>query len=292
VKGEGNSVNYKYRMCDPRVGRFFALDPLASKYPWNSTYAFSENRVIDGVELEGLEFEVKRTGYNQYGKGGVTTVTLKDDIKFGTFTLVIEKMDYPIQITVKDFQPFYMEYLKKSSASVPLMAYGWVEAIGIQNKSSILNLITTKVEEQINSLTPLLTPLGTVSTNSTLYERKQEAVVGNLHTGELFTKEFEKIVTKTTIGYDIEKIVYLEVEVISTDIENMKVELENKGFKVSIIQVKQADIVKPVLINDPKNPNGINIKTEVSITENMDVEKETKLISIKSDTTNEKKEAE
>ncbi len=56
IKGKGNSVNYKYRMHDPRVGRFFAVDPLAKDYPWNSVYAFSENRVIDGVELEGLEF--------------------------------------------------------------------------------------------------------------------------------------------------------------------------------------------------------------------------------------------
>jgi RHS repeat-associated protein len=56
IKGEGNSVNFKYRMHDPRVGRFFAVDPLTSKYPWNSTYAFSENRLLDGVELEGLEY--------------------------------------------------------------------------------------------------------------------------------------------------------------------------------------------------------------------------------------------
>ena len=55
VKGEGNSVNYKYRMHDPRIGRFFAVDPLTAKYPHNSPYAFSENRVIDGIELEGLE---------------------------------------------------------------------------------------------------------------------------------------------------------------------------------------------------------------------------------------------
>jgi RHS repeat-associated protein len=55
VKGAGNSVNYKYRMHDPRVGRFFAVDPLASKYPHNSPYAFSENRLIDRIELEGLE---------------------------------------------------------------------------------------------------------------------------------------------------------------------------------------------------------------------------------------------
>lgn len=55
IKGEGNSVNYKYRMHDPRIGRFFSLDPLAPNYPWNSPYAFSENRVIDGIEWEGLE---------------------------------------------------------------------------------------------------------------------------------------------------------------------------------------------------------------------------------------------
>ena len=55
VKGEGNSVNYKYRMHDPRLGRFFAVDPLAAKYPHNSVYAFSENMVVHMIELEGLE---------------------------------------------------------------------------------------------------------------------------------------------------------------------------------------------------------------------------------------------
>ena len=53
--GDGNSINYKFRMHDPRVGRFFAVDPLAPDYPHNSPYAFSENRLIDAIELEGLE---------------------------------------------------------------------------------------------------------------------------------------------------------------------------------------------------------------------------------------------
>ena len=44
---------------DPtQVTRFFARDPLADSYAWNSPYAFSENRVIDGTELEGLEWDV------------------------------------------------------------------------------------------------------------------------------------------------------------------------------------------------------------------------------------------
>ena len=45
IKGKGLSVNYKYRMHDPRLGRFFAVDPLMHDYPWNSPYAFSENKV-------------------------------------------------------------------------------------------------------------------------------------------------------------------------------------------------------------------------------------------------------
>ncbi len=55
IKGKGNSVNYKYRMHDPRLGRFFAADPLSASYPHNSPYAFSENSTIAFVELEGLE---------------------------------------------------------------------------------------------------------------------------------------------------------------------------------------------------------------------------------------------
>ncbi|MCH2229149.1 MAG: hypothetical protein MK105_02300 [Crocinitomicaceae bacterium] len=33
----------------------FAVDPLSYNFPFNSPYAFSENRLIDAVELEGLE---------------------------------------------------------------------------------------------------------------------------------------------------------------------------------------------------------------------------------------------
>lgn len=55
VKGEGNSVNYKFRMHDPRIGRFFAVDPLIKKYPAYSPYSFSGNKVIAYTELEGEE---------------------------------------------------------------------------------------------------------------------------------------------------------------------------------------------------------------------------------------------
>lgn len=56
IYGEGNSYAFKYRMQDTRLNRFWSVDPLFAKYPHNSTYAFSENRLIDGIELEGCEF--------------------------------------------------------------------------------------------------------------------------------------------------------------------------------------------------------------------------------------------
>jgi RHS repeat-associated protein len=67
VKGDGNSVNYKYRMHDPRVGRFFAVDPLSNEFPWNSSYAFSENTVIHLIELEGLETSAPKHVYMHDG---------------------------------------------------------------------------------------------------------------------------------------------------------------------------------------------------------------------------------
>ena len=51
----GSHSFFKYRISDNRIGRFFAVDPLAAKYPFYSPYSFSGNRVIDMIELEGAE---------------------------------------------------------------------------------------------------------------------------------------------------------------------------------------------------------------------------------------------
>lgn len=58
VKGEGNSLNYKYRMHDSRVGRFFAVDPLTKEYPEFTPYQFSSNMPVHAPEFEGLETSV------------------------------------------------------------------------------------------------------------------------------------------------------------------------------------------------------------------------------------------
>ena len=80
LKGQGNSINYKYRMHDPRVGRFFAVDPLTAKYPHYTPYSFSGNKVVNAVEIEGLEEQVIYV-YNSGLEGSIihkdTNISLK-----------------------------------------------------------------------------------------------------------------------------------------------------------------------------------------------------------------------
>jgi len=50
-----NWDSFKWRNHQPDLCRFFNVDPLAESYYYNSPYAFSENKVVAHVEIEGLE---------------------------------------------------------------------------------------------------------------------------------------------------------------------------------------------------------------------------------------------
>ncbi len=64
IKGEGNSINYKFRMHDPRLGRFFAVDPLAVISSGDSPYMFAGNSPIFMVDVEGLYKYPVTVNYN------------------------------------------------------------------------------------------------------------------------------------------------------------------------------------------------------------------------------------
>ena len=50
-----NWDSFKWRNYDYAIGRFMSIDPLAQDYAYNSPYAFQENKMGMGRELEGLE---------------------------------------------------------------------------------------------------------------------------------------------------------------------------------------------------------------------------------------------
>jgi len=92
INGANNSYTYEYRVHDPRLGRFLSIDPIQKEYPWNSTYAFAENRVIDGVDLEGREWS-STTATDK--TTGATVVTLSVHIKVINASTVLSEAQIP-----------------------------------------------------------------------------------------------------------------------------------------------------------------------------------------------------
>lgn len=64
---ETGFYSFKWRQYMPDVGRFFNIDPLSEKYAYQSHYNFSENRVVNSREIEGLEAFDNYDDANDFG---------------------------------------------------------------------------------------------------------------------------------------------------------------------------------------------------------------------------------
>ncbi|WP_299248413.1 polymorphic toxin-type HINT domain-containing protein [uncultured Aquimarina sp.] len=53
LKGEGNSYDFGSRMYDPRIGRWFAEDPMGYALPSSSPYSFANNNPIVLIDPDG-----------------------------------------------------------------------------------------------------------------------------------------------------------------------------------------------------------------------------------------------
>ncbi len=154
IKGEGNSINYKYRMHslfreygNARVGRFFAVDPLTFSYPHYTPYSFSGNKLIAYRELEGLEEYYSADG-TQLGKVGSSTEkrVVNEDIHWRIFSDVrdnfsngLESMSYA-GVTVKVDGDLYNKAennLLQNSAPLFVGSSGFDELITIWGNENL-----------------------------------------------------------------------------------------------------------------------------------------------------------
>jgi RHS repeat-associated protein len=86
VNGEGNSLDFKFRVYDSRLGKFLSIDPLRKSYPWNSCYAFAENDVISCIDLEGLERFYAANGTKLGTVGTSTEIRVIPNNEIETYT--------------------------------------------------------------------------------------------------------------------------------------------------------------------------------------------------------------
>ncbi|HTN38046.1 MAG TPA: hypothetical protein VL053_13290, partial [Arachidicoccus sp.] len=101
---------FKYRMDDPQIGRFWQIDPKSDSFRYNSVYAFSENKVINAVELEGLESQwlldlykaSQKPNVQKYSQAGNSawskTASLKLSVAAGTVGGKVEGMGVDIEV--------------------------------------------------------------------------------------------------------------------------------------------------------------------------------------------------
>jgi hypothetical protein len=108
----GGSISFKYRVEDSRLGRFFSVDPLARSFPFNSSYAFAENRVIDGIELEGKEWTSTTTVHED----GSTTVHLHVTIRVENASSVVDQAQLQLILSASaaEIERVFTQYDKEN----------------------------------------------------------------------------------------------------------------------------------------------------------------------------------
>ena len=255
LKGEGNSVNYTFRMHDPRVGRFFARDPLFKSYPWNSDYAFSENRVIDGVELEGLEFvisKIQKQGWDNRFDYDIK-VFYSEDVEFGVIMQVVDKTKAN-SFGQGTSTSMAHQFIKPNSVQSGNLISSQRIFDGHYNKPSALsNQLSNYIKGDLSTSNKKLNSLlGVVETHTE--DRFSRVSID----GANFVGVFEQKSVRVLKDFSMEVVVDIVAQDITTDfINDLANNLKQEGFTVNKIVGEAHGI--PTKINDPSNPNGIEV---------------------------------
>lgn len=128
--GEGNSLNYTFRMHDPRAGRFFTVDPLFKEYPELTPFQFASNSPIDMIEIEGLEggWTVNKNGEAAFVEGPVITVFDSEQAARKAASMGL-KLPKELMEAEKSYQEFISRVPKVAKPQAELRSNGLEEQV-------------------------------------------------------------------------------------------------------------------------------------------------------------------
>jgi len=287
IKGEGNSINYKFRMHDPRINRFFATDPLDKDYPWNSPYAFSENRLIDGVELEGLEFRVVKEQISGTYKHKISVVYDKT-IEFGVIRKSVSNMkalNFGAS-TTEEFAFRFNPNKKESQISVgqlssPLLYNG----VNLTNTTALSSILKSSIDNKMGEIAGRLDKdVGVLQANikeETITARNKKGILG-MDFSAIVEVENQEILE----SYSFEIMITIQAENIDTDFINDLVKKLPSNYKVDYIQNAPEQTLGTFKVDDKNNPNGIKIDYDVQPVKKVNIVKSKRTIKSVTDETN------
>ena len=113
--------DYGFRIYNPTIGKFLSVDPLTNSYPWYTPYQFAGNKVIQAIDLDGLEEEFKFDVYEKmkdpaYGRKRIKTYKGTEvDVYQMAFTNVFSNVGNP------NFE--YSEYANVKNAELKIIKF-------------------------------------------------------------------------------------------------------------------------------------------------------------------------
>ena len=147
-----NWIEFKWRSYNPEIARFMTIDPLAEEFTYNSPYNFAENRVIDGVELEGLEWQNFRSKFKKTSKRKIKPVPTGKGVQNQSYSVVSlnpKKSLEELRSTFKDepqevlsnskatFRPIDKEGNNLENANLDIGSDIEIDIIGPMNNSAV-----------------------------------------------------------------------------------------------------------------------------------------------------------
>jgi RHS repeat-associated protein len=125
LKGAGYSYNYTFRMHDPRLVRFFTMDPLDYKYAHYTPYSFAGNKLISYTELEGLEEEdaVGRMfgAFIQWSKSKLVLMSDDDQARDPFYNVKLQTINYVGRVHSDGFTPEEVHIILDGMGAIPII---------------------------------------------------------------------------------------------------------------------------------------------------------------------------
>jgi len=112
-----NWHTFKWRNYDASLARFHNIDPLAEEFVYNSPYNFAENRVIDGVELEGLEWENFMSSFKKTSNLNVKPVPSGKGVQNQSYSVVVQNPKKALSDLRSTFRDSPQDVLSNSKAT-------------------------------------------------------------------------------------------------------------------------------------------------------------------------------